>query len=128
MNRFALAVLCVAVLLSAISAADNGDSGLAQYSAVQKGKTVTVTAKGENNTGGWSNQLTVVADTNPPEFKFSQKKLNVGFAHRPDEMKTGIRPCKMIVTSSHSEGGCHEVSMLVPGQVYQPDLLGSVLF
>src|ERR1700730_1156531 len=69
-----LSVLCVAVLLSAVSTADNGDGGPAQYSAVQKDKTVTVTAKGENNTGGWSNQLTVVADTNPPEFKFTQKK------------------------------------------------------
>ena len=37
--------------------------------------------------------------------------LNVGFAHRPQRMKTGIRLSKMIVTSSHSESGCHEDSM-----------------
>jgi hypothetical protein len=62
------------------------------------------------------------------ERYLSAVKLNVGFAHRPEEMKTGIRPCKMIVTSSHPEGECHEVSMLLPAQVFQSDLLGSVLF
>jgi hypothetical protein len=51
---------------------------------------------------------------------------NVGFAHRPMK-KTGIRLSKMIVTSSHSESGCHEDSMLVLRPVCQHHLLGFVV-
>jgi hypothetical protein len=54
--------------------------------------------------------------------------LNVGFAHRPQGMKKGIRLSKMIVTSSHSESGCHEDIMLLLRQVCQLDLLDPVLF
>jgi hypothetical protein len=43
-------------------------------------------------------------------------------------MKTGIQLSKMIVTSSHSESGCHEDSMLVCREVCQSDQLGSFLF
>jgi hypothetical protein len=57
-----------------------------------------------------------------------EQLLNVGFAHRPEEIIRDIRLSKMIVASTHSESGCHEDSMLLFRQVFQCDLLGFVLF
>ena len=43
----------------------------AQYTAVQKGKIVTITAKGEHNTGGYREAFEKAAITIfPPEFSF----------------------------------------------------------
>jgi hypothetical protein len=53
---------------------------------------------------------------------------NAGFARHPEMMKTGIQLPRMIVTSTHSESGCHEASMFFPREVRQLDLLGSELF
>ena len=47
----------------------------AEYRAEQSNKMVIVYAKGNNNTGGWKNELTVVTfDVQPPEFKFTQTR------------------------------------------------------
>jgi hypothetical protein len=54
--------------------------------------------------------------------------LNVGFAHRPELMKNGIRLSRMSVANNHSGSGCHEDIMLVLRQVRQPYLLDPVLF
>jgi hypothetical protein len=68
-------------------------------------------------------------DIIPARFAVSLgDNLNVGFAHRPRRMRTGIRLSKMIVTSSHSESGCHEDSIILRRQVCQLDFLGFVVF
>ena len=54
--------------------------------------------------------------------------LNTGFARNPWIVKTGIQLPKMIVTTTHSESGCHENSMLFRRQVCQSDLVEAFLF